>query len=112
MVSQVYFFIPNLIGYTRIILAAVAFYYAERYYGVFFVCYGLSALMDELDGRFARKFNQCSRFGAVLDMVTDRSATSCLLMVLGHFYPTHMQWYLLCVALDVMSHYAHMYSTL
>jgi hypothetical protein len=26
------------------------------------------------DGRFARKFNQCTTFGAVLDMVTDRCA--------------------------------------
>jgi phosphatidylglycerophosphate synthase len=26
------------------------------------------------DGRFARKFDQCTTFGAVLDMVTDRCA--------------------------------------
>lgn len=27
---------------------------------------------DETDGRFARKYNQTSTLGAVLDMVTDR----------------------------------------
>ncbi len=31
-----------------------------------------SFVCDELDGRFARKFNQTSTLGAVLDMVTDR----------------------------------------
>lgn len=29
---------------------------------------------DELDGRFARMLNQSSKFGAVLDMITDRYA--------------------------------------
>jgi hypothetical protein len=32
--------------------------------------------MRAQDGRFARKFNQCTTFGAVLDMVTDRCAGS------------------------------------
>ncbi|KAK2980356.1 hypothetical protein RJ640_014529 [Escallonia rubra] len=31
-----------------------------------------SFVCDALDGWFARKFNQVSTFGAVLDMVTDR----------------------------------------
>ena len=36
--------------------------------------YVLSFICDELDGRCARRFNQCTEFGAVLDMVTDRLA--------------------------------------
>ena len=36
------------------------------------VFYFLSFVCDELDGRFARKLQQTSTLGAVLDMVTDR----------------------------------------
>lgn len=88
MVS-VYFFIPNLIGYVRVITGLAAFAYAQSDYRTFFVLYGFSYALDALDGVAARKFNQCtqnhracvaidkvcfigSSFGAVLDMVTDR----------------------------------------
>lgn len=36
------------------------------------VCYALSFVCDDLDGRFARALGQTSTLGAVLDMVTDR----------------------------------------
>ncbi|KAF9435240.1 hypothetical protein BGZ76_006655 [Entomortierella beljakovae] len=38
--------------------------------------YSISQLLDAVDGHAARYFNQCSKFGAVLDMVTDSSLTS------------------------------------
>ena len=34
--------------------------------------YGLSVVLDELDGRAARLCGQCTKFGALLDMLTDR----------------------------------------
>ena len=40
--------------------------------GVFYI---LSGFLDAFDGWAARKFNQGTMFGAVLDMVTDRSAS-------------------------------------
>ena len=36
------------------------------------VCYCVSQGLDAVDGMVARHFNQCSKFGAVLDMLTDR----------------------------------------
>jgi CDP-diacylglycerol--inositol 3-phosphatidyltransferase len=39
-----------------------------------------------VDGWCARKFNQVSTFGAVLDMVTDRVSTACLLVILSQIY--------------------------
>lgn len=47
----------------------------------------LSALLDAFDGHAARILNQCSKFGAMLDMLTDRVATSMLLMALSVLYP-------------------------
>ena len=44
------------------------------------VCYFLSGFLDHFDGHAARKYNQCSQFGATLDMVTDRVATTLLVI--------------------------------
>jgi CDP-diacylglycerol--inositol 3-phosphatidyltransferase len=73
------------------------------------VSYFLSFVCDELDGRFARRCDQCSAFGGVLDMITDRLATCALLMILAMEYS---EWYMLAVgllALDISSHWVHQY---
>ena len=44
--------------------------------------YLYSFTADLFDGMAARKFNQCSQFGGLLDMVTDRCSTLGLLFVL------------------------------
>ena len=36
------------------------------------VCYILSGFLDAFDGHAARAFNQSTKFGAMLDMLTDR----------------------------------------
>lgn len=36
------------------------------------LAYCISCLLDAVDGQAARALNQTSKFGAVLDMVTDR----------------------------------------
>jgi CDP-diacylglycerol--inositol 3-phosphatidyltransferase len=36
------------------------------------LAYGVSCLLDAADGHAARALQQTSKFGAVLDMVTDR----------------------------------------
>eukprot|EP01087_Luapelamoeba_hula_P012728 TRINITY_DN357_c0_g1_i1.p1 TRINITY_DN357_c0_g1~~TRINITY_DN357_c0_g1_i1.p1 ORF type:complete len:228 (-),score=34.12 TRINITY_DN357_c0_g1_i1:111-794(-) len=110
--ENVYLFIPNLIGYGRVISAIIAFWVCFDSPLLFIFLYGVSAALDAVDGHAARHFNQSSRFGAVLDMVTDRCSTSCLIMVLGQFYPTYILVFLLLVALDITSHYAHLYSSL
>ncbi|KAI9721296.1 MAG: hypothetical protein M1812_002458 [Candelaria pacifica] len=69
-------------------------------------------LIDALDGVAARYFEQSTRFGAVLDMVTDRCTTACLLVFLSSAWP---RWSLLfqgLISLDLASHYMHMYATL
>lgn len=74
--------------------------------------YSISCLLDALDGYAARYFEQSTRFGAVLDMVTDRCTTACLLVFLASAFP---RWSLLfqgLISLDLASHYMHMYATL
>ncbi|KAF6170353.1 hypothetical protein GIB67_043043 [Kingdonia uniflora] len=62
------------------------------------------------DGWFARKFNQVSTFGAVLDMVTNRVSTACLLLILSQLYRPGLI-FLSLLALDIASHWLQMYST-
>ncbi|XBI94938.1 hypothetical protein VPH35_031486 [Triticum aestivum] len=69
-----------------------------------------SFFCDGLDGWFARRFNQASTFGAVLDMVTDRVSTACLLALLSQFYRPGLVFILL-LGLDITSHWFQMYSS-
>lgn len=45
-------------------------------------------------------------------MVTDRCATTCLIVVLGYFYPAWMILWQTLIALDISSHWVQMYSSL
>ncbi|KAI9278941.1 CDP-alcohol phosphatidyltransferase-domain-containing protein [Phascolomyces articulosus] len=71
--DNVFLFIPNIIGYARIVLASLSLYYMKWHPKVCVTLYGISCLLDAVDGNAARYFDQCSKFGAVLDMVTDSS---------------------------------------
>ena len=53
-----------------------------------------------------------SRFGAVLDMVTDRSATAILVLILSHLYFEYRFFCMLMIILDIVSHWLRVYSTL
>ena len=99
-------------GYTRIILAFASLYYMPLHPRTCSLLYSISCLLDALDGLAARRFEQSTKFGAVLDMVTDRCTTSCLLVFLSSAFP---RWALLfqgLISLDFASHYIHMYATL
>nr|CFW94243.1 Eka-PI synthase protein [Euperipatoides kanangrensis] len=60
-----------------------------------------------------KKLRDCvgSKFGAMLDMLTDRCATMCLLVTLAHFYPSYMFFFQLSMALDIASHWLHLHSS-
>ncbi|BGP13546.1 phosphatidylinositol synthase 1 (CDP-alcohol phosphatidyltransferase1) [Rhodosporidiobolus nylandii] len=76
------------------------------------VAYCVSALLDAVDGQAARALGQSSRFGAILDMVTDRCMTSCLLCFLASAYPRLALLFQFLISLDFSSHYIHMYASI
>ena len=93
-------------------LALASLYYMPLHPRTCSILYSVSCLLDALDGYAARYFEQSTRFGAVLDMVTDRCTTACLLVFLSSAWP---RWALLfqgLISLDLASHYIHMYATL
>ncbi|PNH02087.1 putative CDP-diacylglycerol--inositol 3-phosphatidyltransferase 2 [Tetrabaena socialis] len=66
--TNVYLYVPNLIGYARVVAAFFAFAVAFTSPWQCIAAYFFSFVCDELDGRFARMLNQTSTLGAVLDM--------------------------------------------
>ncbi|KAJ3129782.1 CDP-diacylglycerol-inositol 3-phosphatidyltransferase [Nowakowskiella sp. JEL0407] len=111
-INQVFLYVPNLIGYSRVLLGIVAMYLLPTNPIIAMSFYTVSAVLDAIDGMAARHFDQATQFGTVLDMVTDRSTTSCLLVYLAVQYPTYALAFQLLIALDLSSHYMHMYMTL
>ncbi|GMN62225.1 hypothetical protein TIFTF001_031316 [Ficus carica] len=106
----VYLYIPNIIGYMRVLINCVAFALCFSNKRLFSVLYIFSFVCDGIDGWCARKFNQVSTFGAVLDMITDRISTACLLVILSQVYRPGLV-FLSLLALDIASHWLQMYST-
>uniref|UniRef100_UPI00358EC774 CDP-diacylglycerol--inositol 3-phosphatidyltransferase isoform X2 n=1 Tax=Myxine glutinosa TaxID=7769 RepID=UPI00358EC774 len=109
--ENVFLFVPNVIGYARIILAAIAFCLMRSLPGAAFSLYLLSCCLDAFDGFAARMFNQGTRFGAMLDMLTDRCATACLIVNLALLYPSATPLFQLSLSLDVAGHWLHLHSS-
>ncbi|XP_022943836.1 probable CDP-diacylglycerol--inositol 3-phosphatidyltransferase 2 [Cucurbita moschata] len=107
---SVYLYVPNIIGYIRVLMNIVAFALCFSNKIIFSVLYFVSFVCDGVDGWCARKFNQVSTFGAVLDMLTDRISTAGLLVILSQVYRPGLT-FLSLLALDIASHWLQMYST-
>ena len=109
--ENIFLFVPNIIGYARIALVLLSFYFMRSFPVCAVLCYLLSALLDAFDGYAARTLNQSTRFGAMLDMLTDRCATMCLLVNLALLYPAYTFLFQLSMCLDVASHWLHLHSS-
>lgn len=112
MKENVFLFIPNLIGYARIVLAISSFYFMPTDYVLTTITYLTSGLLDAFDGYAARYFNQSTMFGAMLDMLTDRCVTTALQVMLALFYPNYTFVFQILVCLDISSHWIHVQSSL
>jgi len=112
LAENIFFFVPNVIGYFRIILALVAFYYMPDDHVAATIAYVLSAVLDAFDGYAARALNQSTKFGAILDQLTDRCALIGLLTTLAHLYPDYMFAFQLSMVLDISSHWIHIWASM
>eukprot|EP00035_Acanthoeca_spectabilis_P024311 m.453271 g.453271 ORF g.453271 m.453271 type:complete len:230 (-) comp20470_c0_seq1:610-1299(-) len=112
--TQVLLFVPNLIGYARIILLVAALPYMQTDPVTAMVLYFLSSFLDAFDGAAARALGQSSSLGALLDMLTDRVGTCVLIMstIVLEPYRPYAVWFQLWVGLDIVAHWAHMYSVM
>jgi CDP-diacylglycerol--inositol 3-phosphatidyltransferase len=122
--QDVLLFIPNLLGYGRVASAIASFVVMIVFPQLWMwaiVLYLANFVGDLFDGIVARRYGQTSKFGGVLDMVTDRCSTLGLLFVLAGeyaavdaqlFVPAFRLTFLTLMILDISSHWCQMYSSL
>ncbi len=112
---DVFLYIPNLIGYSRVLFSLLSFVLMifapqhQNQWSTAIILYIASFTLDLFDGMAARKFNQCSDFGGLLDMITDRCSTLGLLFILygeygysGNYYQLYHRLVSLFVCLFCM----------
>ncbi|SOV81101.1 phosphatidylinositol synthase [Plasmodium sp. gorilla clade G3] len=105
--KSVYLYIPNIIGYIRVILALLGFIISRKNLLLFVCFYSASQVLDALDGWTARKFNQTSVFGQILDQITDRLSTSLLYLLNSSVYEEYITLIGLIMIADIAGHYFH-----
>src|SRR5689334_16935558 len=77
--------VPNLLSFVRLLLVPVFLWLVlgpERD-GLALLVLMISGVTDYLDGKLARKFNQSSKIGAILDPVADRVYILAVVIGLG-----------------------------
>nr|CAG4648840.1 EOG090X0BWK [Polyphemus pediculus] len=109
--NNIFLFVPNLIGYARIVLGIASLYFMPSNHVMAATMYILSGFLDAFDGHAARLLNQSTKFGAMLDMLTDRCATMCLLATLGTFYPSYLFFFQLVMVIDISCHWIHLHTS-
>ncbi|CRG97546.1 CDP-diacylglycerol--inositol 3-phosphatidyltransferase, putative [Plasmodium gallinaceum] len=107
MKKNVYLYIPNIIGYIRVILALFGFMICRQNLPIFAVFYATSQMLDGLDGWTARKYNQTSVFGQILDQITDRLSTCLLYLLISNVYDKYVLVVGLIMIADIGGHYFH-----
>ncbi|KAK8380425.1 hypothetical protein O3P69_016776 [Scylla paramamosain] len=95
---KVLFYIPNIIGYVRLCLLLLAFCFLSSSPVWFVNLYIASIVLDAFDGFVARKLQQCSLFGAWLDVVLDNLSRG---LLWTHIHPmlyivSALEWATFC----------------
>ena len=90
-----WFTVPNLLGYLRLLLIPVFILLycgaeSPREYWLSVAVMGISSLSDMLDGLLARKLNQVTDLGKLLDPVADKLTQCALAFCLARRFP--MMW--------------------
>ena len=75
--------VPNLLTYLRFMLVVpfMCFFLQQNYIGAA-VCIGFSVLTDCFDGLLARKLNQVTSLGKILDPIADKIMVAAVILVL------------------------------
>ena len=81
---DIYFTVPNLISVLRIAsIPFIAWLVADHRMVPALIVLAVSAITDSLDGIIARRFNQVSKIGQILDPIADRLLIFCSILALS-----------------------------
>lgn len=106
--TKIYFYVPNLIGYLRLILLFSGIAIAREFPLIAYMLFILNLILDALDGLLARALNQTSRFGATLDYTIDRISFASYGIILGTLYPSYLLPLCFFICLDLSGHLFHL----
>jgi len=109
--KDVWWFVPNKIGYLRIFLGTTMLWAPYSYYIAVALAYFACHVLDLVDGIIARKLNQTSQFGAVLDYTTDVVTHSAMLMAIASLWPQMLGPLAVVMAVEVTGCVVSMYLT-
>ena len=104
---DVIWYYPNIVGYLRVLSMILAFYFSHINWQLCTIFYLLAFAGDVVDGYIARLFNQSSKYGGILDMITDRVSTCGFLTLLSSLYPSYSFYFIMLIVLDISSHWFH-----
>lgn len=98
--------LPNLLTWLRIAMvpSIIAVYSLPRWGGLLAAAlFACAALLDLLDGFFARRYNADSEFGRFIDPVADKLlVVAALLLILGAPAPPVARWIMVAAALLII----------
>lgn len=77
MAVPVVLYVPNILGYIRILLAFYALHQSSKEPVQAVILFIVSAILDLFDGILARILNQTSSFGILLDIAADNILRTC-----------------------------------
>lgn len=95
--------IPNILTYIRIILIVpfVYFFLKENYIPAV-ICIGVSGLTDCFDGMIARRFNQVTSFGKILDPIADKFTLLAVVICMVIYVPIVLPVLVVLLLKDVL----------
>lgn len=97
------FTIPNLLSMFRIVLIIpmIVFFLSKNYIGAV-ICVVISGLSDMFDGMIARRFNQISKLGKMLDPIADKLTLVAVIICIGILIPNLRLLVIILAAKDIL----------
>lgn len=97
------FTIPNLLSMFRIVLIIpmIVFFLSKNYIGAV-ICIVISGMSDMFDGMIARRFNQISKLGKMLDPIADKLTLVAVIICIGILIPNLRLLVIILAAKDIL----------
>lgn len=101
---SVFLYWPNIIDYIRVIAFIIGLNIAKQNPMLGVILFTIAGLLDAIDGAVARKFNQESNLGVIMDYAIDRIIVAGFYIGITTLYPAYWIVFFLLLSLDMGSH--------